>query len=271
MLRHNVLDKQGHFMNISENTILITGGTSGIGFEMAKQLLALGNTVLITGRSEEKLAAAKAELGDVSALLCDASNPDDIQRLYAQVVQDFPKLNMLINNAGIMRKINLQDHDYNAQSLTQEIDTNIKGPIWMCDAFLPLLKKNAGAAIVNVSSGLAFVPLPIAPVYCATKAALHFYSLSLREQLRNTDIKVFELAPPATKTTLLDTFDAAEMKGTSFMTTPDLVNSFIQGLRCNKFEICPGQSAQLRFMSRFFPKFIRKQLSVSVDGMHKQH
>jgi len=270
MLRHNILDKKGHFMNTSENTILITGGTSGIGFEMAKQLLALGNTVVITGRSEEKLAAAKAELGEVSALLCDASNPDDIQRLYAQVAQDFPKLNILINNAGIMLKINLQAHDYDAHGLTQEIDTNIKGPIWMCDAFLPLLKRNHNAAIVNVSSGLAFVPLPISPIYCATKTALHFYSLSLREQLRNTNVQVFELAPPATQTTLLDTFDAEEMKGTSFMTTEDLVKSFIQGVERNVYEICPGQSAQLRFMSRFFPKFILKQLSVSVDGMHQK-
>jgi len=257
-------------MNINGNTILITGGTSGIGFEMAKQLLALGNTVVITGRSEERLAVAKAELGAAHTFVCDAANPDDIQRLHKHMTLNFPNLNMLINNAGIMHKINLQNHDYDAHGLTQEIDTNVKGPIWMCDTFLPLLKRNKHAAIVNVSSGLAFVPLPISPIYCATKAALHFYSLSLREQLRNTNVQVFELAPPATQTTLLDTFDTEEMKGTSFMTTEDLVKSFIQGVERNVYEICPGQSAQLRFMSRFFPKFILKQLSVSVDGMHQK-
>ena len=132
------------------------------------------------------------------------SNPDSIKDLYEQVSKEFPGLNVLINNAGVMLSVNLQDHNLSAAELTREIDVNVKGTIWMNDAFLPLLKKNKNAATVSVSSGLAFVPLPISAVYCATKAALHSYTLSLREQLRNTDVKVFELAPPATETEVPD-------------------------------------------------------------------
>ena len=261
-------------MKLSGNTILITGGTSGIGFEMAKQFLKLGNNVIVTGRNEQKLQSAKAQLSGLIALKCDAGNSDDIAKLQAQIQNDYPGLNILINNAGVMRKVNLQKHNHSAAELTGELDINVKGPIWMVDTFLPLLtkntklKKNIDVAIVNVSSGLAFVPLPISPIYCATKAALHFYTLALREQLRNTDIKVFELAPPATKTELLGSFSNDDMKGTSMMSVEDLVGAFLNGLANNKFEMTPGQAGQLKVMSRYFPNFILKQLSKNIDAMH---
>jgi uncharacterized oxidoreductase len=140
----------------------------------------------------------------------------------------------------------------------------------MSNAFLSLLKEKTNAAIVNVSSGLAFVPLPISPVYCSTKAALHSYTLSLREQLRNTSLKVFELAPPATKTELLGDFSEEEMKGTSIMPIEDMVAAFLKGFSKDEYEIRPGQSNLLKFMSRFFPNFILKQLSKSVDIMHAE-
>ena len=255
-------------MNISNNTILITGGSSGIGFEMAKELLKRNNKVIITGRNNKKLQKAKEILGDVVAIQNDVSNPDDIKELYQQVAKDFPELNMLINNAGVMFTINLQDHKLSANDLTKELDINVKGTIWMNDLFLPLLKNNKNAATVTVSSGLAFVPLAIAPVYCSTKAALHSYTLSLREQLRNTDVKVFELAPPATETELLADFDEENMKGIKAMSVQDMVADFLKGFSKDKYEICPGQASQLRFMSRFFPSFILKQLSRTVDRMH---
>jgi uncharacterized oxidoreductase len=261
-------------MKLSGNTILITGGTSGIGFEMAKQFLKHGNKVIITGRNKQKLQSVKEQLSGVITLHCDAGNFDDIAKLHQQIESDYPELNVLINNAGIMRKVNLQSHQHSAAELTGELDINVKGPIWMVDSFLLLLKQNTklkmnkDVAIVNVSSGLAFVPLPISPIYCATKAALHFYTLALREQLRNTDIKVFELAPPATKTELLGTFSQDDMKGTSIMSAEDMVGAFLNGLSNDKYEICPGQSSQLKFMSRFFPNFILKQLSKNIDAMH---
>lgn len=255
-------------MNLSENTILITGGTSGIGFEMAKEFMKRNNKVIVTGRNEKKLQKVQDELKGVVAIKSDVSNPNDIQDLYQKVKKDFPVLNILINNAGIMSTINLQDHKLSANELTREIDINVKGIIWLNDAFLPLLKENENSAIITVSSGLAFVPLPISPVYCATKAALHSYTISLREQLRNTNIKVFELAPPATETELLADFNKEDMKGISSMSVQDMVANFLQGFSKNRLEICPGQASQLKFMSRFFPKFILKQLSKTVDRMH---
>jgi uncharacterized oxidoreductase len=235
---------------------------------MAKEFLKLNNKVIITGRNEQKLQEVKGKLDGVVVLKSDVSNPDDIQKLYKQVAKEFPDLNILINNAGIMSNINLQDHKLSADDLTKELETNLKGPILMNDAFLPLLKGKKNAAIVTVSSGLAFVPLPIAPVYCATKAAIHSYSLSLRAQLRNTTIKVFELAPPATQTELLANFSEVDMKGTTLMPVQAMVADFLKGFSKDKYEICPGQSSQLKFMSRFFPGFILKQLSKTVDSMH---
>ncbi|MEQ9064888.1 MAG: SDR family NAD(P)-dependent oxidoreductase [Vicingaceae bacterium] len=255
-------------MNLNGNTILITGGSSGIGFEMAKQFLAAKNKVIITGRNMDKLEKSKQKLGDIKIIQSDVSNPDSIMELYDQVSKEFPALNVLINNAGVMFTINLQDHSLSANDLTKEIDINVKGTIWMNNVFLPLLKKNKNAATVIVSSGLAFVPLPISPVYCASKAALHSYTLSLRAQLKNTDVKVFELAPPATETELLADFNEEDMKGISTMTVQAMVADFLKGFSQNKYEICPGQSSQMKFMSRYFPGFILKQMCKTVDRMH---
>lgn len=255
-------------MNLSGNTILITGGTSGIGFEMAKEFLAAKNNVIITGRNMERLEKAKKKLRDVQIIQSDAGNPDSVKALFKQVSKVFPDLNILINNAGVMKTINLQDHNLSDEELTKEFDINVKGTIWMNDAFLPLLKKNKNAATVSVSSGLAFVPLPISPVYCATKAAVHSYTLSLRAQLKNTDVKVFELAPPATETELIANFNEEDMKGTSVMKVQTLVAEFLKGFSKNKYEICPGQASQLKFLSRYAHGFIFKQLSKTIDNMH---
>jgi uncharacterized oxidoreductase len=255
-------------MQLSRNTILITGGTSGIGYEMAKEFIKNGNTVIVTGRNGQKLQKVKNELNGVVTIKSDVSDPDDVAALYEHVAKNYPSLNVLINNAGVMSEINLQKHQLSATDLTKEIDVNVKGTIWMNDLFIPLLKKNKNSATITVSSGLAFVPLAIAPVYCATKAALHSYTLSLREQLRNTDVKVFELAPPATETELIAVFSEEDKKGVSLMSVQAMVASFFKGFSNDKFEICPGQSSQLRFMSRFFPGFILKQLSKSVTRMH---
>ncbi len=257
-------------MKLSGKTILITGGSSGIGLELARRLIEHGNKVIITGRDAAKLNKAEKELGRVATIQSDVSDPKQIEKLAKKIEKEFPDLNILINNAGVMFTINLQNHDLKLDQLTREIDINVKGPIMMVDRFLPLLKKNGTSAIVNVSSGLAFVPLPISPVYCSTKAALHSYTLSLRSQLKNTNVKVFELAPPATKTELLDEFAEGDMEGVSIMTVEDMVQDFMKGFEKDKFEIRPGQANQLRFMNRLAPGFIHAQLAKTVDGMHKQ-
>lgn len=256
-------------MELKNNTILITGGTSGIGIELARQLIAHGNTVVVTGRDVGRLEKAKQTLPQVHTIQSDASKTDNIASLFEQVMRDFPAMNILINNAGIMRTINLnkpQDSD----DLTTEIETNLNGPIRMIEKFLPHLKSKPAAAIVNVTSGLAFVPLPTSPIYCATKAALHSYTLSLRVQLKRTNVHVFELAPPATETPLLSEMTPEERKGISIMKVEDMVAVAMKGMENDTLEIRPGQSNQLKWMNRIAPGFIHKMLAKPVDRMLDQ-
>ena len=202
-------------MELRNRTILITGGTSGIGFELARRLLERGNTVIVTGRDPARLAATRKALPRVRAIESDVADPRAIAALFATVSTEFPQLDLLVNNAGVMRKLDLQDPALD--DATREIGINLGGPIRMVQQFLPLLKAQPRAAIVNVSSGLAFVPLAIAPVYSATKAALHSYTQSLRLQLRGTNVAVIELAPPGTETPLFrGDFTAADLRGVGF-------------------------------------------------------
>jgi uncharacterized oxidoreductase len=166
-----------------------------------------------------------------------------------------------------MKTLNLHDESMTLDQLTEEIETNLKGPVRMTQVFLPHLKKQTKAAIVNVSSGLAFVPLPISPVYCATKAALHSYTQSLRVQLKNSKVKVFEVAPPATATELLGSMNQDDMKEVTIMKVEEMVKKSIEGFAQNCFEIRPGQANHLKWLSRIAPDFILKQLSRPVDRM----
>src|SRR6202165_3587563 len=254
-------------MKLRSNTILITGGASGIGYELTKQLTALGNTILITGRDQAKMDRAKAAFPNIHIFQSDVSDPKAIATLYEKITQHFPELNILINNAGIMRKINVHDKAGGLEDITREIEINLSGPIRMVKQFLPHLKTQSEAAIMNVSSALAFVPWPISPIYCATKAGLHSFTASLRVQLKHTNVKVFELAPPATQTELLGAFDSEHMEGVSIMKVEDMVKVAVNGMRTDRFEIRPGQANQLKIMSRVAPGFILKQMSRSVDRM----
>ena len=255
-------------MKLTSNTILITGGAGGIGYELTKQLTALGNTILITGRDQAKLDRAKAAFPKIHTFQSDVSDPKAIATLYEKVTKQFPELNILINNAGIMREINVHDKAGSLEEITREIEINLSRPIRMVKQFVPHLKTKSEAAIMNVSSSLAFVPLPISPVYCATKAGLHSFTESLRVQLKNTKVKVFELAPPATRTELLGDFDVVEdMKGASIMKVEDMVKVAVNGMQTDRFEIRPGQANLLKWMSRLAPGFILKQMSRSVDRM----
>ena len=254
-------------MNLSKNTILITGGSTGIGLELAKQLTLKGNTVIVTGRDQKKLDLAKSALPKIHTYQSDVSDSKAILTLYSAVTEKFPDLNILINNAGIMRTINLHDTSGTLDNLSQEIEINLMGPIHMVKQFLPHLKKKSTAAIVNVTSGLAFTPLPTSPVYSCAKAGLHSYTQSLRVQLKNTSIKVFELAPPVTETALLGDFDLEDMKGITIMKLDAMVAVAMAGFEKDQLEIRPGQSNQLKFMSRLAPQFILNQMSKPVDRM----
>ena len=257
-------------MKLTENTILITGGSNGIGLELATQFLKLGNTVIITGRNLNRLNEVKKKYPKLNIIQSDAGKSIDIKSLYEIVSKQFPKLNVLINNAGIMRKLNLNDTSLDLENINQEIAINLSGPIRMVNQFLPLLKLQQHAAIMNVSSGLAFVPFPISPVYSATKAGVHFYTQTLRIQLKNSNIKVFELAPPLTNTDLQNAFSPDDMKGTQVMETAKLIEVAIKGFSNDTLEIRPGQSNLLKFMSRIAPQFILNQMSRPVDRLLAQ-
>ncbi len=253
-------------MKLSDNTILITGGTSGIGLELTKRLLERNNTVIVTGRDAKKLDGVKKEFPKLNTLVSDVGRPQEIEKLAERIGKEFPKLNFLINNAGVMNEINLHNPT-SLDALTREVEINLMGPIRMVQAFLPMLKKQSTAAILNVTSGLAFVPLPTSPIYCATKAGLHSYTLSLRVQLKKTAVKVFELAPPATQTPLLGDFNPEDMKNVSIMPVEAMVAAALKGMESDCLEICPGQAKQLRLMSRIAPGFILTQMSKPVDRM----
>lgn len=247
-------------MKISGNIILITGGTSGIGLELAAQLLKLGNTVIVTGRDRAKLEQTAKQLPNVHTFQSDVADPQAIARLYEQVVKEFPDLNILINNAGEMRKLNLHDPSIGLENITREIDINLSGPVRMVQQFLPHLKTRKTAAIINVTSGLALVPFPLAPIYGATKAGLRSYTKSLRMQLAKTDIKVFELIAPAAKTPLNDKF-AGDIGNEMMMDAAKLVGIAIKGLQKDKLEIYPGLAGALKYLSRLAPDLLFKQMS----------
>jgi uncharacterized oxidoreductase len=190
-------------MNTTGNTILITGGGSGIGRGLAEAFHKLGNKVIIGGRREDVLRATTAANPDMEYITLDTSDAESIDKAASELKHRFPKLNVIINNAGIQRAIDFTQEDQHHESdIFGEIETNIFGVIRTINAFLPHLKQQTGATIINVTSGLAFVPLAVYPVYCATKAFVHSFTMSLREQLRNTAVDVIELAPPWVKTEL---------------------------------------------------------------------
>ena len=257
-------------MELSNNTILITGGASGLGLEFAKRLVALGNTVLITGRNAEKLAQAKAAIPQLHTFQSDVSDPEAIAALCKDVTAQFPALNMLINNAGEMRIISLHDTTTQLQDITREIDINLNGPIRMVQQFLPHLKTKSNAAILNVTSGIAVVPFPLSPIYGATKAGLRSYTKSLRVQLQHTSIKVFELVAPAAKTPLNDKFKNEEGFDPKMLMDPTkLIDTAIKGIQKDKPEIYPGMAKLLNLMSRLAPAIILKQMSKAGAGRMK--
>jgi uncharacterized oxidoreductase len=187
-------------MKMSGNTILVTGGGSGIGRELARRFQALGNIVLVAGRRADALEETISGREGMHALTLDVEDPAAIAAFAGRLVADFPALNILINNAGIMRFEDLtRSRDLSDAEAT--IVTNLLGPIRLTNALVDHLSGKADAAIVNVSSGLAFTPLSGAATYSATKAAIHSYTVSLRQQLKNR-IEVIELAPPGVQTDL---------------------------------------------------------------------
>jgi uncharacterized oxidoreductase len=230
-------------MKTTGNTILITGGGSGIGRGLAEAFHALGNQVIIAGRRKQLLdEVTKANPGMASAVL-DIESADRIRTFSDQISKDFPALNVLINNAGVMKmeKLLSQPDTTAAESM---VTTNLLGPIRMTASLLPLLQKQPSSVVMNVSSGLAFVPLSPTPTYCATKAAIHSYTQSLRYQLKGTSTEVVELIPPYVQTDLMN--GASDPRA---MPLADFISEVMQIIKTqpDATEICVERVNGLRF------------------------
>jgi uncharacterized oxidoreductase len=188
-------------MNLEGNTILITGGGSGIGLALAQQFHQRGNKVIIAGRRQDVLDAVTAANPGIEAVALDVADPTSIAAVVPQLIRDYPTLDTVLNNAGIMRPEDLQMGKVDTAEAI--VATNLLGPIRLTAALLPHLLERPSATILNVSSGLAFVPLAMTPTYCATKAAIHSYTESLRYQLKATSVRVLEIIPPWVATELM--------------------------------------------------------------------
>lgn len=244
-------------MELKNSTILITGGTSGIGLEFVKQLTEQGASIIVTGRQLDALNETKKKFPNVHTFQSDVSNPEDIEQLYKEVTQQFPDLNIIINNAGLMRLIDLQDTTLSLEDINREVATNLSGTIQMVHQFLPHLTTKKSAAIVNVSSGIAFMPYTVAPIYSATKAGVRAYTQALRLQLEDTNVKVFEMIPPGVNTNLQNDWKV-QPNPRMMMSVDKMVSVAINGLKKDKRELKPFLINVIKMASRIAPGLLLK-------------
>jgi len=229
-------------MKLTGNTIFITGGGSGIGRGLAESLHKLGNQVIISGRRAGVLAEVTAANPGMKSVELDIADPASIDAVAKKLIAENPKLNVLINNAGIMTPDGVQgvvDDSVVASIVT----TNLLGPIRMTSALIEHLKKQPSAAVINVTSGLAFIPLAITATYSATKAALHSYSLSQRYLLKDTNVRVLELAPPYVQTELMGPGQASDPRA---MPLKEFIDETIQVLGTDADEVLVEKVGFLR-------------------------
>ena len=243
-------------MKTSGNTILITGGASGIGLALAKEFLVRNNLVIICDLKKESLASVKKEFPEMGTILCDVNSPRHRERLLKTIKKDFPNLNILVNNAGVVFWHNFLLPEPNlAEQILLEVNTNLLAPIELTRMFLPQLLKRENSSFINISSGLAYVPLAQEPVYCATKSGFHSFTQSIRYQLKDTPIQVMEVL-----SSWVDT-DMARNVDTSKLTPERVAAEVIKGMEGDQEEIHIGRIGLLYFLSRLAPHWILKKLN----------
>jgi len=234
-------------LDVGGNTVLITGGATGIGFALAEKFVNAGSVVIVCGRRKRKLQAAKHKLPTIHIRQCDVSVESQRRSLLRWATTRFPDLNILVNNAGIQRQM-----DFTSPTVTKfpspkddEVTINLTAPIRLCALFTPRLLKRKEAAIVNISSGLAFVPIAMMPIYCATKAAIHSFTISLRHQLRDTSVRVFEASPPTTDTNLDESFAGEQEQAYRGISPQEVAAAIIEGIKAGNEEIIIGEAREL--------------------------
>ncbi|MBC8122657.1 MAG: SDR family NAD(P)-dependent oxidoreductase [Gemmatimonadaceae bacterium] len=235
----------------SKDTVFITGGSSGIGEGLARAFHTRGATVIIGGRNEGSLMRVTDECPGMETLLVNISEPESIARCASVLGERHPDLNVVINNAGVQHLVDFRGPEIPSLELIDaEIDTNLRGLIHMTAAFLPILRRQSAARIIQVSSGLAFIPLVRSPIYSATKAAVHAFSIALREQLRGSSVQVVELIPPIVKTNLHRNQPAQPDRA---MSVDQFVARAIRALDSGQDEIAVGLASVLSIGARVAP------------------
>lgn len=240
-------------MKTAGNTILITGGATGIGLALAEEFIRRGNAVIVCGRRENKLTEAKARLPHLITKQCDVSDFAQRRDLFRFCVERYPQLNVVVNNAGIQREIDFRKGEEEYLNGDSETVINLEAVFHLTALFTPHLMQQKEAAVVNVSSGLALTPLAITPVYSATKAALHSFSVSLRRQLKKTSVRVFEILPPVVDTDL--DRGARDRRGQTDkgISPTQVAAESIKAMAADRFEIPVGLVKTLRIGSRISP------------------
>jgi uncharacterized oxidoreductase len=235
-------------MQINRNVILITGGTSGIGAELVQQFYELNNKLIVTSSNQENLDKLKIKYPNISTIACDLGDSLSVRKLIDQCLKEFSGLNIFINNAGIQNNYLWTEEKEGYKKIENEVQINFISPMQIIYGLLPLLTTKQNSAIVNVSSGLAFAPKKSAPIYCATKAAVHNATKALRYQLETTTVKVFEIIPPLVDTAM------TQGRGKGKISPKQLVDEFISNFKNDKLESNIGKTKLLRLIQRISPK-----------------
>lgn len=233
-------------MNHTQLTVLITGGATGIGFALAEKFHSAGNRVILVGRSEAALAKAVGALPGAEGCAADISLAQDRER----VVKRFPDISVLVNNAGI--QVNTLIAESSSEDIEHELAVNFLAPVLLSRAFLPHLMRQPVSAIVNVSSGLALVPKEVAAMYCASKAALHSFSKTLRWQLEGTSVRVFEILPPLVETAM------TAGRGKGKISSAQLAEEFWEGFKSDRYEMLIGKTKLLSAVNRLAPSIAER-------------
>ena len=243
-------------MEILNSTVIITGGSSGIGFEMCRQLIEKGNKVITCSRSLEKLSAAQKQLPDLIIYQCDIAQEPECETFVEWIIQNHPHVNVLINNAAVVSQTNFVEDPFILKKMKEEIATNILAPIRLIKLLFPVLVKNSHSKIINITTGLVYVPRTIYTFYNASKAALHSFTQVLREQLKNENIKIIEVLFPA-----VDTPWHHGNPPKIAVSPKKAVTEMLKGITRNNTEIRILKVKLLYFIYRLAPKFAFKKIN----------